>query len=65
MDYKELMIDELVTLSVKIGRLERFMNDWSEDLSKEDKELMERQLEGMRIYLEALRCRVYHEMKGI
>ena len=61
-DYKERMLLELVDLTAKIARLDSFLNNTTEVIDTNKRELMEHQLKSMYEYRECLIRRVCLEM---
>ena len=62
-DFKRRLLDEFNDITIKIGRLECFLDDFEPDLDKEDLELLKRQLSAMSMYHDVLHERIYLIMK--
>ena len=62
MEYKRRLIKENNDLNEKIKKLESFLNYRKIEISKEQEQLMQKQLEVMKEYLKILEQRILLEM---
>lgn len=61
--WKTDTLDELLTLNDKIARLAKTLRSDRSQISKEQQELLERQLDCMCAYAQVLKARLYAELK--
>ena len=61
--WKTDTLDELLALNEKIARLAKTLRSDRSQISKEQQELLERQLDVMCAYAQVLKARLYAELK--